>query len=75
MVIKYVANTWDTYFYEKNLQGDIIAVYDANGVKKISYLYNAWGAITTTYHNGASASTVSNAFTYRGYYYDKDLGL
>ena len=74
-MIKYVANTWDTYFYEKNLQGDIIAVYDANGVKKISYVYNAWGATTTTYHNGASSSTVSNAFTYRGYYYDKDLGL
>ena len=47
----------------------------ANGVKKISYIYNAWGATTTTYHNGASASTVSNPFTYRGYYYDKDLGL
>ena len=75
MVIKYVANTWDTYFYEKNLQGDIIAVYDANGVKKVSYVYNAWGATTTTYHNGASASTVSNPFTYRGYYYDKDIAL
>ena len=71
----YSATAWDTYFYEKNLQGDIIAVYDANGAKKISYVYNAWGAFTTTYHNGASASTVSNAFTYRGYYYDKDLGL
>ena len=66
---------WDTYFYEKNLQGDIIAVYDANGVKKVSYVYNAWGATTTTYHNGASASTVSNPFTYRGYYYDKETGL
>ena len=71
----YSATAWDTYFYEKNLQGDIIAVYDANGVKKISYVYNAWGATTTTYHNGASSSTVSNPFTYRGYYYDKDLGL
>ena len=71
----YSANTWDTYFYERNLQGDIVAVYDANGVKKISYIYNAWGAFTTIYHNGANASTVSNAFTYRGYYYDKDLGL
>ena len=71
----YSATAWDTYFYEKNLQGDIVAVYDANGVKKISYIYNAWGATTTTYHNGASASTVSNPFTYRGYYYDKDLGL
>ena len=56
----YSATAWDTYFYEKNLQGDIVAVYDANGVKKISYVYNAWGATTTTYHNGASASTVSS---------------
>ena len=23
----YAADVWDTYFYEKNLQGDIVAIY------------------------------------------------
>ena len=71
----YAQNVWDTYLYEKNLQGDIVAVYDSNGVKKISYTYDAWGNFTATYHNGASESTLNNPFTYRGYYYDKDLAL
>ena len=26
----YAQNVWDTYLYEKNLQGDIVAVYDSN---------------------------------------------
>ena len=54
----YAANTWDTYFYEKNLHGDIIAVYTSDGVKKLSYTYDAWGSFTTSYYNGASASTL-----------------
>ena len=69
------ANVWDTYFYEKNLQGDIVAVYTSTGVKKISYAYDAWGKTTTTYYNGATASNLKNPFTYRGYYYDNDLGF
>ena len=28
---------WDVYWYEKNLQGDIVAVYDNGGTKLISY--------------------------------------
>ncbi len=28
---------WDTYFYEKNLQGDIVRIYNANGVAVIEY--------------------------------------
>ena len=71
----YGANVWDTYFYEKNLQGDIVAVYTSTGVKKISYAYDAWGKTTTTYYNGATASNLKNPFTYRGYYYDNDLGF
>ena len=71
----YSEDQWDTYLYEKNLQGDIIAVYDENTTKKISYTYDAWGNFTATYHNGASATNLHNPYTYRGYYYDKDLSL
>ena len=68
---------WTAYWYEKNLQGDIVAVYDEAGTKLISYTYDAWGNFTTTYHNGANANSIAakNPFKYRGYYYDSDLSL
>ena len=73
----YASGVWDTYYYEKNLQGDIIAVYSAAGTKLVSYTYDAWGALlSTTYSNGgASTSVVNNPLRYRGYYYDDDLDL
>ena len=72
----YAANVWDIYWFEKNLQGDIIAVYDQAGNKLISYTYDAWGNTTQTYYNsGISTTAVNNPFRYRGYYYDADLGL
>ncbi len=75
---KYVSSTniTTTYFYEKNLQGDIVAVYDQSGTKLISYVYDAWGNFDITYHNGgASTTAIYNPFTYRGYYYDRELKL
>ena len=73
----YSANTWDIYWYEKNLFGDIVAVYNHSGTKLVSYVYDAWGNFTTTYHNGTTSNSVvaNNPFTYRGYYYDCDLEL
>ena len=35
----YAVNTFDTFYFEKNLQGDIIAVYNAGGTKVLSYTY------------------------------------
>ena len=70
----YAEDVWDIYWYEKNLQGDIVAVYAQDGTKVISYKYDAWETCTTsTYVSGTAAS--NNPFKYRGYYYDKDLGL
>ena len=40
-----------TYLFEKNLQGDIIAVYNTSGTKLVSYVYDAWGNCTVTNHN------------------------
>ena len=75
--VDYASGTWDTYAYEKNLQGDIVAVYDtATGNKLIAYKYNAWGVCTTSYYNSGSTTTATkNPFKYRGYYYDSNLGL
>ena len=62
--------------FEKNLQGDIVAVYSENGTKLISYTYDAWGNCTTTYYNGgASTTAIYNPFRYRGYYLDTETGL
>jgi RHS repeat-associated protein len=73
----YASGTWDTYYYEKNLQGDIVSVYNTSGTKLVTYTYNAWGYITgTTYSNGgANTSARYNPIKYRGYYYDDDLDL
>ena len=62
--------------FEKNLQGDVVAVYNSSGTKLASYTYDAWGKVTTTYSNGgASTGARYNPFRYRGYYYDDDTGL
>ncbi len=73
----YAEDVWDDYYYEKNMQGDIVRVYNSDGVSLVSYVYTAWGEITsTTYHNsGANTTVTNNPFRYRGYYYDRDLGL
>ena len=75
--LPYAADFYDTFYFEKNLQGDIIAVYNENGLKIVSYNYDAWGNHTYTWHNTSSANIPAayNPFRYRGYYYDIDTSL
>ena len=69
----YSNEVWDVYWYERNLQGDIVAVYDGIGDKIVSYTYDAWGYCTAT--STTNTVVANNPFRYRGYYYDFDLGL
>ena len=73
----YAAGTFNTFYFEKNLQGDIVAIYTESGEKVLSYTYDAWGNHTTTWHNtsGANLLALYNPFRYRGYYYDIETGL
>ena len=73
----YASGTYDTYWYERNLQGDVVAIYGDNGTKYANYYYNAWGSHTTEYYNGGHTVTAikRNPIRYRGYYYDIDLDL
>ena len=72
----YAEDVFDTYYFEKNLQGDIVAIYNASGTKLVTYKYDAWGNHTTAYSNGGNTTGAQyNPFRYRGYYYDTDLGL
>ena len=70
------------YYYEKNLQGDITAIYNTSGVKQAEYVYDAWGKIlsmTDSAGNDISNNTSHvgylNPFRYRGYYYDVETDL
>ena len=73
----YAVNQWDVFWFEKNLQGDIVAVYNESGTKVVTYNYSdAWGNHTVSYTNGGvSTGAAYNPFRYRGYYYDTDLGM
>ena len=62
------------YYFQRNLQGDVVAIYDTNGTLKAKYLYDAYGNCTVIY--GADLDIAkANPIRYRGYYYDSDTGL
>ena len=76
----YAANQFDTFFFEKNIIGDIVAIYNSDGDKIGSYIYDAWGNCTVSTESGITITERSivrtyNPFRYRGYYYDADTGL
>ena len=73
----YAVGTFDIFWFEKNLQGDIVAVYNESGTKIVTYNYfDAWGNHGLTYINGGDTSGAQyNPFRYRGYYYDTDLDM
>jgi len=71
------AGTFYTFWFEKNLQGDVVAVYNSSGTKCVSYTYDAWGNVIPNPVNtfGTNDFATYNPFTYRGYYYDTETGL
>jgi len=72
----YAENVWDVYWYGKNLQDDIVAIYSSTGTILATYKYNAWGETTKIYSNGGASTTAAYSnLTYRGYYYDTDLSM
>ncbi len=64
-----------TYYYQKNLQGDIIRILNAEGVVLVEYTYNAFGEVLSVTGSHASTLGQRNPFRYRGYYYDKETGF
>lgn len=60
-----------TYYYVKNLQGDVLGIIDGGGNVKAAYRYNAWGELLSA--TGELAEL--NPIRYRGYYYDSETGL
>ena len=65
----------NSYFFLKNLQGDVIGISDVNGETVASYVYDAWGKILlTTDTSGVNIANI-NPYRYRGYYYDIETEL
>ena len=90
--IQYPSETaWTNYYFAKNLQGDVIALYRSDynystssyyGTLVATYEYDPWGKPTGIYN--ASGTPISqtaanvaayNPFRYRGYRYDADTGF
>ena len=70
---------YNCYFFEKNLQGDIVAIYNSSGTKIATYTYDAWGKVTCTTASVATTlekniANTYNPFRYRGYFYDVETG-
>lgn len=63
-------NVTSAYYFQKNLMGDVVAIYNTSGVKVASYAYDSWGNCTAS---GSMAPITP--IRYRGYYYDEDTKL
>ena len=64
-------NSFATYYYILNLQGDVVKLVTESGAVAASYEYDAWGNILSS--SGSMAET--NPLRYRGYYYDSETGF
>ncbi len=64
----------EPFYFQKNLQGDIIAITDKNAYIVARYSYDAWGKCTITFGSNGEIAKI-NPFRYRGYYYDSETGL
>ena len=87
----YASNYWENYYFAKNLQGDVIALYRSDynsstgayyATLIVTYAYDPWGNPTGIYNaNGTSIAqniahvAAYNPFRYRGYRYDADTGF
>ena len=59
------------FYYQRNLQGDVIAIYNTSGVLQAKYNYDTWGNCTITNSTNIQLATY-NPIRYRGYYYDDE---
>ena len=65
----------ELFYFQKNLQGDIIGIVDKNAHTVARYSYDAWGACTVVADTSECSVAAVNPFRYRGYYFDVETGL
>lgn len=75
-------NQQATFYFAKNVFGDIVTVYDDDGEAMVTYSYDAWGCVTAKAHGKTATEIIAalvalmfTPITYRGYNYDLNTGL
>ncbi len=63
----------ETYYFEKNVQSDVVRILDEEGNILCEYVYDAWGNVVLV--KGDTELAGKNPFRYRSYYYDNETGL
>ena len=84
-IIGFVLSNYDSslngiYFYEKNIQQDVVSIRDINNQIKAIYIYDAWGNHKVLNPDGTENTSSTfvgniNPIRYRSYYYDTDLKM
>ena len=64
-----------TYYYHKNILGDVIGILDSNYQEIVTYSYDAYGNILNITDNSTNNIGTINPFRYRSYYYDVETNL
>ena len=65
--------TPQAFYYQRNLQGDVVAIYNTSGTLQAKYRYDAYGNCTVTNSTNLHLATY-NPIRYRGYYFDDETG-
>ena len=71
----------EKYLYKRNMQGDILGLYNGSKEQVVSYWYDAWGKLLGVKDKAGKEITdkesigLRNPFRYRGYYYDSESYL
>lgn len=63
-----------TYYYIRNLSGDVVGISDTSGNIKVEYQYDAYGNCKVT-NNTLGTFANYNPIRYRGYYLDRETGF
>ena len=66
--------TESIYYYDRNIFGDVVGIYNGQGARIVKYSYDAWGNCTISEATDSEIATI-NPIRYRGYYYDKETNL
>lgn len=71
---------FETFYYQKDALGNVVALLDDRGMIVVKYVYDAWGNHKVCDADGVEIEDKShighlNPIRYRSYYYDSDFGF
>ena len=74
-VLYTLGGTTTGYYYRRNLQGDVVGIYDKYGTRMAEYAYDAFGNCSLIYQSSGTDIGEVNPIRYRSYYYDHETGM